>query len=162
MSNISVRKEEQSRIPTTTTTDWDPSRVMKQFFGWDPFRELSPFIRAEANVFSPAFEVKETKEGYEFKADLPGVKESDLHITLSGNRLTLSGKRDAEKEEQAQTYYTYERSYGSFTRTFSLPDGIDAKNIHADLRDGVLTMHVPRRPEAQPQKIAVKTSSAKA
>ena len=61
MSNISVRKEEQSRIPTTTTTDWDPSRVMKQFFGWDPFRELSPFIRAEANVFSPAFEVKETK-----------------------------------------------------------------------------------------------------
>ena len=90
------------------------------------------------------------------------MKESDLHITLSGNRLTLSGKRDAEKEEQAQTYYTYERSYGSFTRTFSLPDGIDAKNIHADLRDGVLTMHVPRRPEAQPQKIAVKTSSAKA
>jgi HSP20 family protein len=162
MSNISVRKEEQSRTPATTTTEWDPSRVMKQFFGWDPFRELSPFIRAEANVFSPAFEVKETKEGYEFKADVPGVKESDLQITLSGNRLTLSGKRDAEKEERAQTYYTYERSYGSFTRTFSLPEGIDAKGIHADLRDGVLTMHVPRKPEAQPVKIAVKSSTAKA
>lgn len=162
MSNISVRKDEPTRTPTTTSTDWEPSRLMRQFFGWDPFRELAPFVRAEAAMFSPAFEVKETKEGYELKADVPGVKESDLQIELTGNRLTITGKRDAEKEERAQTYYTFERSYGSFSRSFTLPDGIDAKGIHADLRDGVLTMHVPRKPDAQPQKIAVKTSANKA
>ncbi len=162
MSNISVRKEEQTRTPATVSPDWEPSRLIRQFFGWDPFRELAPFVRTDANVFSPAFEVKETKEGYELKADVPGVKESDLEVTLSGNRLTLSGKREAEKEERAQTYYTYERSYGSFTRSFTLPEGIDAKGIHADLRDGVLTMHVPRKPDAQPQKIAIKASTNKA
>jgi HSP20 family protein len=147
---------------TAPSADWEPSRWVKQFFGWDPFREMVPFSRAEMQTFSPAFEIKETKEGYEFKADVPGVKESDLQITLSGNRLMVAGKRDAEKEERAQTYYTYERSYGSFVRTFSLPEGIDAKGIHADLRDGVLTLHVPRKPEAQPQKIAVKANAPKA
>ncbi|MBL8742176.1 MAG: Hsp20/alpha crystallin family protein, partial [Myxococcales bacterium] len=84
MSNINVRREEQQRGLAPATSEWEPSRLVRQFFGWDPFRELSPLVRGDGGVFSPAFEVKETKEGYEFKADVPGVKENDLNITLSG------------------------------------------------------------------------------
>jgi HSP20 family protein len=70
--------------------------------------------------FVPDFEVKETKEGFVFKADVPGIKEKDLEITMTGNRLTISGKREAEMEERSDTYYACERSYGSFTRAFTL------------------------------------------
>jgi len=155
MSNISVKKETHVTPKPAAVPDWDPARLMRQFFGWDPFREMSPMFRSEPAAFSPAFEVKETKEGYLFKADLPGVKEGDLEITMTGNRLSVSGKRDAEKEERADTYYTYERAYGSFTRSFTLPNDVDANNIKADLRDGVMTLFVPRKPETMPKKIAI-------
>jgi HSP20 family protein len=145
----------------------EPSRMMRQLLGWDPFRGLDPFremmpmLRGEAG-FNVAFDVKETKNGYEFRADVPGVKEGDLEITMTGNRLNVSGKREAEKQERTDTYYTYERSYGSFARSFTLPEGADAQSVHADLRDGVLTVYVARKPNAQPQKIAVKTAVPKA
>jgi HSP20 family protein len=158
MANINVRKEEQQQ-PTRAVApafEWDPSRFMRQFLGWDPFREMMPLVRTDTG-FMPAFEVKENKEGYLFKADLPGVKESDIDITIAGDRLTISGKRTAEKQEQTDTYYTYERSFGSFTRSFTLPSDADMAKCHAELRDGVLTLLVPRKPEAQPKKIAVQT-----
>src|SRR5262245_43358340 len=82
------------------------------------------------------------------KADVPGVKESDLDVTLTGNRLTISGKREAERKEQTETYYAYERSYGDFTRAFTLPDGIDTNSVVADLKDGVLTVSVRKTPES--------------
>jgi HSP20 family protein len=124
---------------------------------WDPFREMAPYwATSDVAAFQPAFEVKETKEAYVFKADLPGVKEQDLDITRTGNRLTVSGKREAEKEDKTDTYYAYERSYGSFARTFTLPDGIDADHVRADLQDGVLSLVVPKTPEAQPKKISLK------
>jgi HSP20 family protein len=157
MANINVRREEQGKAMTTGSPEWEPSRMIRQFFGWDPFREMAPLMRGDLSTFMPAFEVKETKEGYTFKADVPGVKESDLDVTLSKNRLTVSGKRDAEKQERTDTYYAFERSFGSFTRSFTVPDDVEASGIHADLRDGVLTLFVPRKPEAQPQKIAVKS-----
>ena len=119
---------------------------------------MAPFWagREGAITFSPAFEVKETKESYIFKADLPGVNESDIDITRTGNRLTVGGKREAEKEEQTDTFYTYERTYGSLTRSFTLPDGIDSDHISADLKAGVLTLIVPKTPEAQPKKIGLR------
>jgi HSP20 family protein len=120
-----------------------------------------PHLAVEAAAFSPAFEVKETKEGFQFKADVPGVAEKDLDITRTGNRLTITGRRESEKEEKHETYYTCERSYGSFTRSFTLPDGIDGDHIRADLKDGVLTLLVPKTPEAQPQKIALKPADKK-
>ena len=157
MANISVRKENETRPQAPATTDWDPARWMRSFLTWDPFREMAPYAVDERAGFMPAFEIKETKDGYLFRADVPGIKQEDLEINMTGNRLTVSGKRDAEKQEKTEKYYTYERSYGSFTRAFTLPDGIDANGIHADLRDGVLTLSVPKKPEMQPKKIAVKT-----
>ena len=155
MSNISVRKENGGF--STAQREWDPIRLARDFLRWDPFREMAPsFAALEAVAFAPAFEVKETKEGYVFKADMPGVQEKDLDITRTGNRLTVTGKREAEHEDRGETYYACERSYGTFTRSFTLPEGIAGEQIHADLRDGVLTLVVPKVPEAQPKKIALK------
>jgi HSP20 family protein len=89
---------------------------MRDLLRWDPFAELGP---SAAGAFVPAFDVKETKDAYMFTADLPGVKESDLELSLTGNRLTISGKRDEEKKAQDERWYAYERSYGSFSRTFT-------------------------------------------
>jgi HSP20 family molecular chaperone IbpA len=78
---------------------------------WDPFREIAPMTSMDRlNEIDAPFEVKETKEGYLFKADVPGIKESDLTINLSGNRLTVSGKREEEKKQEAETYFSYEPS----------------------------------------------------
>jgi HSP20 family protein len=163
MSNIAVRKENENKPTRVTPTEArrDPFRMMRDWMGWDPFAELAPFTLHEPATFLPTFEVKETKEGYVFKADVPGVKEADLDITVTGNRLTVSGKRDAEKQEQTDTYYTYERSYGTFTRAFTLPEGVDMASVHADLKDGVLTLAINKTPEAQPKKIAIQSPAKK-
>jgi HSP20 family protein len=155
MSNVTVRKEQQ---PATTVAPVDPwDRWMRNFFGWDPFRELAPMQTMDRS-FMPAFEIKETKEGYLFKADLPGVKESDLEVTFTGNRLTVKGKREEERKQETETYFCYERNYGSFTRSFTLPDGCDGSKAHAELKEGVLSLLVPKTPEAQPKKIDVKST----
>lgn len=161
MANIDVRKNDQPQQSTTTAREWEPARLMRSLLSWDPFREMAPFALDRELGFAPAFEVKETKDGYLFKADVPGVKREDIEINLAGNRLSISGKRDAEKEEKSDTIYTYERSYGSFTRSFTMPEGVDTNRIHADLRDGVLTVDVPKKPEAVPKKIAVTTPQEK-
>jgi HSP20 family protein len=163
MANISVRKENDQKAPLAPTREphWDPFRMMRELMNWDPFREMAPFARQPVSTFVPAFEVKETKDAYLFKADLPGVKESDVEITMTGNRLQISGKRESEKEEKNDTYYTYERSYGDFTRAFTLPDGIDEGGVLADLKDGVLTVSVKKLPEAQPKKITIQTAAKK-
>src|SRR5262249_47223344 len=107
----------------------------------------------------PSFEVKETKDSYLFKADLPGVKEEELDISLTGNRLTVSGQRQEEKKDEGETYYAYERRYGTFSRAFTLPDGVDAEHVQAGLKDGVLTVVVPKKPEVQPKRIQVKAAA---
>lgn len=162
MANIDVRKNDPRQQAIAPTREWDPGRIMRSLLSWDPFREMTPFALEQPLAgFAPAFEVKETKDGYLFKADLPGVKQQDVEVDWTANRLTIRGKREAEKQEKTDTYYTYERSYGSFTRAFTLPDGIDPNGIHADLRDGVLTIDVPKKAEAQPKKIAVTTPQDK-
>ena len=136
--------------------EWDPFSVMQDMLrGWDPFRQMAPVPSEQGGGFIPQFDVKETKDGYLFKADLPGVKESDLDISLSGNTLTVSGKRESEKRDEADTWYMYERNYGTFTRTFTLPESADANAVRAEMRDGVLTLMLPKRPEMQPRKIMI-------
>ncbi|MBX3187048.1 MAG: Hsp20/alpha crystallin family protein [Labilithrix sp.] len=137
---------------------------MRRLLGWDPFREMAPFIPMdEAGLaFIPAFEIKETKNAYEFRADMPGVKESDLELTVSGNRLTISGKREAEREEESERYFATERVYGSFVRSFTLPEDVDAPNVSAKLESGVLSITVPKKPETQPRRIAVGAAKAQA
>ena len=161
MSNINIRKQtvDKPAVAPQVEPSWDPWRSMRALLSWDPFREMAPFPAFEerAIAFSPAFDVKETKDAYEFKADVPGVHERDLEVTMTGNRLTVSGKREAEKEDRTDRYYTYERNYGSFTRSFTLPEGADVDRLNASLEKGVLAITVPKHPEVQPKKIAVKT-----
>jgi HSP20 family protein len=163
MADISVRRSNENRL-APVSREWEarsPFRLMRDLMGWDPFSEMVPYLPAGGGEFSPSFEVKETKDAYLFKADVPGVKESDLDITVTGNRLTVSGKREAEKEEQTDRYYSYERSYGSFSRSFTLPEGVDVNGVRADLKDGVLALSVRKVPEVQPKKIAIQSAAKK-
>jgi HSP20 family protein len=128
--------------------------MMRDVLRWDPFRDVEPTFGGDQS-FAPSFDVKETKDAYVFRADLPGVKQEDLEISLTGNRLSISGHREQEKREQNETYYATERSYGSFSRSFTLPDGTDGERVSADLRNGVLVLSVPKKPEVQPKKIAI-------
>jgi HSP20 family protein len=156
MSDIAVRKQSAGEnLGVAARRELDPFRMVREMLGWDPFREMAPLAAAGGVAFSPAFEVKETKDSFVFKADVPGVKESDLDVTIAGNRLTLAGKREAEKEKKSDTYYTYERSYGSFMRTFTLPDQVDTTHVKAELESGELTVVVPKAAAAVAKKVPV-------
>jgi HSP20 family protein len=155
MANIIRRNQGQEAAPAAGA--WDPFRIMRDMLRWDPYREIDSVFVPTERAFAPTFEVAETKDAYVFRADLPGVKESDLEISLTGNRLSISGRREAEKHEQGDTFYASERSYGSFTRSFTLPEGIDGDNVNADLKHGVLTLSVPKKPEVQPRKVTINT-----
>ena len=141
-----------------TPTLWDPYRAMRDIIRWSPLAQLEANADLPSVTFNPNFEVTETKEGYQFRADLPGIKEKDLEIAMTGNQLTVSGHREEEKTDENDRYYVHERSYGSFMRAFTLPEGTDANKIVAELKNGVLNMLIPRRPEAQPHKITVKAT----
>lgn len=155
MSNIAVQKKENTEAPALSRREWDPFRMMRDMLRWDPFREMTPAFAAEPAGLSPAFEIKETKDAFVFKADVPGIKEPDVEVNVVGNRLTISGKRDAEKEEKGDRFYTYERSYGSFTRTFTLPDQPDPSHVKAELTNGELTVVVPKAASAVAKRIPV-------
>jgi HSP20 family protein len=152
-------RRNQGEVAPSTGSVWDPFRVMRDVLRWDPFHELEA-AGSEYALFAPSFDVKENKEGYVFRADLPGVMEEDLEIALTGNRLTISGKREQERREQGETYYATERSYGSFSRAFTLPDGTDGENVKAELKNGVLQVVVPKKPEVQPRKITISKEEA--
>ncbi len=158
MANL-IRRNQTQQPAATGTGAWDPFRLMRDMLRWDPYRELDTVFGATERAFAPTFEVAETKDAYVFRADLPGVKEADLEISLTGNRLSISGRREQERHEQGDTFYASERSYGSFTRSFTLPEGIDGDNVQADLKSGVLTLSVPKKPEVQPRKVTINTGS---
>jgi len=139
----------------------DPLQIMRDLTGWDPFREmttLTPFVPRSLAAFTPQFEVKETKDAFIFKADLPGVEEKNIEVNLTGNRLTVSGLRDQEDRREGENFFVDERMFGAFTRVFTLPDGVDGDQVSADLKDGVLTIQIPKKPEHQPKKIAIKVA----
>lgn len=158
MANL-IRREETGSLGQSR--GWDPLELMRDLVRWDPVAELG-VVGSRPLPFVPSFEVKETKDAYLFKADLPGIREEDLDISLTGTRLTVSGRREEEKREEDDRFYAYERSYGSFSRSFTLPEGVDADHAQADLTHGVLTVSIPKRPEVKPRKIEVKKLSAKA
>lgn len=161
LANIAVQRETgaQAPVPAKVAREWDPFRTMRELLRWEPFSELVPGYRTlESVAFSPDFEIKETKEGFVFTADVPGVKEGDLDVRLTQNRLSISGKRESEKTEKGDQYYATERSYGSFTRAFTLPEGVDGDKIRAELKGGVLTLMIPKKPEVLPKKIDVSAS----
>jgi HSP20 family protein len=129
----------------------DPFSMARELLSWDPF-----FGGRPATAFSPAFEVKETNDAFVLKADLPGVSESEIDINVHNNILTVSGSRQAEERKEGESYALYERQFGSFSRSFSLPDMADGEKIEARLEHGVLTLVVGKKAEAKPRKIALK------
>ena len=131
---------------------------------WDPFAGLlaeygfpvQRYVERELDAFIPRFEVKETKEALVLKADLPGVKAEDLDVSVHANVLTISGKRAQEQKKDDEHYHMVERSFGSFTRSFTLPEAVDTKALDAELKDGVLTLTLPKAREAKPQRVQIK------
>lgn len=129
----------------------DPYSLARDLLGWDPF-----FTARPASAFSPAFEVKETTDSFVLKADLPGVEEKDLDVAIHNGVLTVSGSRQSEERQEGESYALYERQYGSFSRSFSLPDMADGERIDAQLVNGVLTLTIAKKAEAKPRKISIK------
>ena len=142
---------------------------------WDPFRELEEvsdrlnrmFARPAAARtngketmivadWAPSVDISETDGEYQIKAEIPDVKKEDVKVTLEDGVLTIQGERKHEKEEKGKKFHRIERSYGSFVRTFSLPDVIDEEKVKAEFKDGVLNLHLPKSEKAKPKAIEVK------
>jgi HSP20 family protein len=162
MANLSIRRGEQRE--QTTPALWDPARAMDPFRMLDPFRMIRDImgpdvfgglVQPTGGMFAPDIEVKETKDGYMVTADLPGVAEGDLEVSVMGNRLVVSGRRDEEERKEDDRFFAYERTYGTFSRSFVLPEGADMSGVKAELKDGVLCIKIPKRAEVQPKRIQI-------
>jgi HSP20 family protein len=148
---------------------------MKTLATWNPFRELDEVqnrlntlfggfpIRFPTNGknlklpdWSPLVDITEDDHEYLFKADLPEMKKDDVKVTVENGILSISGERKTEKEEKKRKFHRLERYFGSFERTFTVPEDADANKIAAEFRDGVLTVHLPKSPAAKPKPIEVK------
>ncbi|MBI5496002.1 MAG: Hsp20/alpha crystallin family protein [Deltaproteobacteria bacterium] len=146
--------------PNTQVSEWDPFRMMREMMSATPWGTNYPMFSGtekRVDTFVPGFDVKENKEGYIIKADLPGVNEADLEVTFQGNQLRIAGKREQEKEDKGDTWYSLERSYGAFTRVFTLPDVADTDKAKAELKNGVLHLFVPRQAQSKTTRVEVKT-----
>jgi len=119
-----------------------------------------PALRFESSFTmpAPAIDVTEDKDAYRLTAELPGMSENDIEVSVTESMLTVKGEKKQETEHKAKNYHVSERAYGSFERSFSLPDGVDANKIGADFAKGVLTITLPKKPEArvEPKKVEVK------
>ena len=140
---------------------------------WEPVRELGTIQNEMNRLFNsffdtpnpangqtlrrwvPAMDLVETETDFILKADLPGMAESDVHIELEDNVLTISGDRKAEHEERKAGYYRVERSFGSFRRSLTLPEGIDPESVKATFRNGVLEVTVPKPAQQVPRKVQI-------
>jgi HSP20 family protein len=129
----------------------DPFSLARELFAWDPFGAERAGV-----TFAPSFEVKETPEAYVVRADMPGVKEDQVDVSLHNGVLSITGSRSAEDRKEGETYFVYERQYGSFSRSFALPETADPERVEAKLDGGVLSVTIAKRPEAKPKKIAFK------
>jgi HSP20 family protein len=109
----------------------------------------------------PAMDLLERGDEFVLRADLPGVPEENVAIEIKDNVLQISGERKAEHEEEGQSYYRAERAYGTFTRTLTLPDGVDPDAVAASFADGVLEVRVPKPAERKPHKVAIATGGEK-
>ena len=157
---------------------WRPVRGL---IPWKSFSDLQDVERRFEDIFSrpflpaawrrvptvemgwaPAIEVFEKEDKFVVKAEIPGMKEEDVDISVVGDTLTIKGERKAESEVKEEDYYCCERSYGSFSRSIAVPSNVDAAKIEASYEDGVLEVSLPKAPEVKPKKIAVKAKKEKA
>ena len=159
MNDLIVRRNPSTELPALP--QFHPLRSLRELLSWDPFQEMAPLLPADIHRAIPPFEVKETKDRFVFMTDVPGVEAKDIEICLTGNRLTISGTRleKVEKGEEGD-YYARERTYGTFTRSFTLPEGADLNAVQAHLSAGVLTVVFPKVAAVQPKKIPVTVEKA--
>ena len=150
---------------------------MKELSEWDPFRELDEFNNRLSRIFgttsnrpangredmtvaqwSPLVDISEDDKEYVIKAELPEVKKENVKVRVEDGVLYISGERKFEKEEKGKRYHRVERAYGSFTRSFSLPDDADLQRVNAEFKDGVLSVRVAKDQKAQPKAVEVKVA----
>ncbi len=108
--------------------------------------EMEPFWRR--GVTAPMVDIVEREKDYQLTAELPGMEEKDIELKITKDVVTIKGEKKEEKEEKKKDYYLSERRYGAFQRSFVLPDGVDADKIEASFNKGVLTVTLPKKPEA--------------
>lgn len=123
--------------------------------------DVQPFWSRESTwTATPAVDVAETDKAYEITAELPGIDEKNIEVEFTNGVLTIKGEKKEEREEKKKDYHLSERSYGSFRRSFQVPDGVDADKIEASFKKGVLFVALPKTSEAQKaeKKITVKAA----
>lgn len=129
------------------------------FARWDPFRDLLTIqhrlerLSTGPQGWTPAVDLCETATAFILTAELPGVTREQIRLDIRDGRLTLQGRREARVS--CEQYHQVERGHGEFSRSFALPQAVDSTNISADMRDGVLTIIVPKAPEAGPRRVEV-------
>lgn len=145
---------------------------------WEPARELNTLQNEMNRLFNtfvdtplpnggaagqrrwlPAMDLAETENDFVLRADLPGLSEEDVNIELEDNVLTISGQRKSEHEEHKEGFHRVERGYGSFTRSLTLPEGVNAEAIKASFDRGVLEVRIPKPEERKPRKVAISVGS---
>lgn len=133
-------------------TNLSPNRLIR--LAESLFNEARP----QAASWTPLADVSETAHAYVLKLDVPSVKIEDVKVTVRDGVLSVKGERAMEKSTDNETRHLQERSYGSFSRNFSLPKNADAENVAADYQQGTLTITVPKRAELQPKEITVRVA----
>jgi HSP20 family protein len=131
-------------------------RDIDRWFGADWFGDDFFFGKGAEESWYPAVDIEEKEGKYIVKAELPGVKKEDIHVELKDGYLTLKGERHFEHEDKEKNYHRIERFYGTFERSFLLPDGVKQTDIHAKYKDGVLELTVPIPEQKKRKAVAVK------
>lgn len=143
----------RSFFPELSRTDRDMEDMFNRFF-----RGLSS-AEAEGLGWSPAVDVVDRKDELLLRADLPGLTEKDIDVTVKDGALTLRGQRKEEKEtKEGEEYYCCERWSGAFSRTLTLPPGVNSEKVNASFKNGVLEIHIPKTKEAEGKKIEIKAA----
>ncbi len=143
---------------------WEPfCDLMTTQRGFDRlFKEaFTPFFgegELSTRTWAPPVDIYETESDIVVKAELPGVDPKDVEVKVEDNTLYLKGERKFEKEVKNESYHRVERAYGSFARSFSLPNSINAEKVKAEYKDGLLTLMLPKREEAKPRTIKIDVS----
>jgi HSP20 family protein len=144
---------------------WEPLRDLVSTH--DHFNQLfnETFARAfgdqkevSLRTWVPPVDICETEDSLVLKAELPGIKPDDVEIRVEDNTLYLKGERKFEKEVKDENFHQVERSYGTFSRSFSLPSSIDSDKVKAEYQNGILTLTMPKREEAKPKTIKIDVS----
>jgi len=128
------------------------NRLFEEFFRDFPF---SSSLLEQQKEWIPSVDILEKGDNLMLRAELPGITEKDIDLKIEGNMLTLKGERKMESEDNQSNYHQVESYYGSFARSFRLPDTVDFEKVKAEYKNGVLTITLPHKPEAKPREIPI-------